>query len=227
MSDPIITPPTKRCTNCGNEYPATTEHFYAKKGVKSGLTAHCRECVKAHAADYRAKHGEEHRAASRNYYYEHKEQCLARSAKWQRENPDKLRASVKKWMATKPDYARDYARRYYREHHDKVLDQKRRWRAANPDVARAQWQRRYARKKAAAGSATAADLAAIRAAQTDSEGHLNCWICGKPIKRNPHLDHWIPLQEDGTHNPGNLHYTHQWCNQSKGGKHPTEIGRLL
>jgi 5-methylcytosine-specific restriction endonuclease McrA len=87
--------------------------------------------------------------------------------------------------------------------------------------------RRRAHMAGAGGTYTRADLAAIRAAQTDKRGRLICWRCGKPIKDTPHLDHWIPLSRGGSNDPGNLHYMHASCNQLKGSKHPTEIGRLI
>lgn len=35
----------KKCSKCGELKEATTEHFYKKKNVKSGLTAMCKECI--------------------------------------------------------------------------------------------------------------------------------------------------------------------------------------
>lgn len=37
--------PTKRCTKCGNEYPATKEFFRAKKSGLYGLTGRCKTCI--------------------------------------------------------------------------------------------------------------------------------------------------------------------------------------
>jgi 5-methylcytosine-specific restriction endonuclease McrA len=87
--------------------------------------------------------------------------------------------------------------------------------------------RRRAYTEQQRGSASAAELRAVRKAQTDKHGRLRCWICGEPIDDVPHLDHFMPLRHGGAHDAGNLHYTHGHCNMSKGDKLPTEIGRLL
>lgn len=42
----------KRCSKCGNEYPATTEFFGKCKTAKSGLFSYCRECNKKRQREY-------------------------------------------------------------------------------------------------------------------------------------------------------------------------------
>lgn len=42
------TPPTKRCTKCGVEYPATTEYFHRDKSHKDGLNYWCKLCTRVY-----------------------------------------------------------------------------------------------------------------------------------------------------------------------------------
>ena len=51
---------TKRCTKCGNEFPATREYFTPNKGGKYGLRPDCNKCrslllVPRHARKYKRK----------------------------------------------------------------------------------------------------------------------------------------------------------------------------
>lgn len=200
----------KRCTKCGELKPSTA--FYAHSGHSDGLRCDCKACVRARARKHytenrdvildrtrqcRAANPEPHRAASRAYYRKNKDRCLAGSARWARDN------------------------------HAVSLAHKRKWQHENPEKLRENKHRRRARVRNAPGSFTSADLAAVRAAQTDKQGRLICWACGKPIKGTPHLDHWIPLDKAGSNDPGNLHYMHARCNLTKSAKHPAELGRLI
>lgn len=51
--------PTKACTKCGRELPATTEFFYPQKDCRNGLRPECRECNAAQRVTYRADHRRE------------------------------------------------------------------------------------------------------------------------------------------------------------------------
>jgi len=75
---------------------------------------------------------------------------------------------------------------------------------------------------------TAADVNQQIAAQTDKNGVLRCWWCGKKLDPgNMHIDHWNPLAEGGTNDAANIRLMHVRCNLSKGAKHPFKFGRLL
>ena len=53
--DTTETIPTKICTKCGKELPATEEYFYKDKTHKDNLKAWCKECVKEHSREYNSK----------------------------------------------------------------------------------------------------------------------------------------------------------------------------
>lgn len=152
-------------------------------------------------------------ATMRDGLYSYCKACSADNSRvWAAANRKRRAESSQKWRAN---------------HHQLYIESLKEWRSANPDKVRISRNKRRFRIQSAEGTYSAGDLAAIRAAQTDKCGRLICWRCGKPIKGTPHLDHWIPLAKGGANEAGNLHYMHGRCNQSKGAKHPTEIGRLL
>lgn len=169
---------------------------------------------------YRDAHPEKIKQINRNLYLGNHEQRLQYARDQYRmvmdTDPEAYRARQRK-----------SARRYRAKNKDRLTAYRRLWTADNPEKVRAYWTTRRAREVSAGGRCTGEDLAAIRAAQTDKKGRLICWKCGKPIKSNPHLDHWIPLDKQGSSSAGNLHYMHARCNLSKGAKHPIEIGRLI
>jgi 5-methylcytosine-specific restriction endonuclease McrA len=55
---------TKVCTECGNEFPATTEYFHKDKRKKCGLKSSCKLCLKK----YRQLHREDILEYQKEYY---------------------------------------------------------------------------------------------------------------------------------------------------------------
>lgn len=241
----------KQCAKCGEWKPR--DHFHAHKGSKDGLVARCKPCACENTRNWRKANLErarekarlsrqanleQRREADRVYYKANREKRLEYINQWREDNPDYARNYSRLYRKENPDKVRDtklriyeqnaeeireYQRNYRREHADKI----RRYRKNNVDKSHINCHRRRARIAGNGGNCTAADLAAIRAAQTDKAGRLICWHCGKPIKGKPDLDHWIPLKHGGPSDAVNMHYMHARCNRSKGAKMPTEIGRLL
>lgn len=238
----------KRCTKCGQYKPADNDHFAVSRGK---LRADCKECRKQYNEQYYASNSARLNEYARQYRASNPGVIKRLNRQYYDDNAERLRKYAREYRQTHPEVAAEYRE----EHADKIKDQKRKWRTVNADriaeygyryraendqwfknyrrsdrgraVSRTGTSNRRARKASAAGSFTTADLAAIRAAQTDKQGRLICWHCGKPIKGTPHLDHWIPLDKDGTNYAGNLHFMHAKCNLEKGAKHPHDTGRLI
>lgn len=222
----------KRCSSCKNVYPATCEHFHKNSRTRDGLYSRCKQCeldrqrkyYAANRAEYNPKptkicprcgvelpltadywyHG---RASTSGFAPNCKKCTNERNHEYAVRHPDIIAKSKTGWIERNPERRRKSARS---------------WRKNNPEKASS-----ISAVRRAAGSVTADELWAIRAAQTDKRGQLICWKCGKPITDTPHLDHWYPVIRGGTSDAGNLHYMHAKCNLSKGAKHPTEIGRLI
>lgn len=119
-------------------------------------------------------------------------------------------------------------RRYFRDNREKVAIRQRVWVAANPDrvrsFRRSIKQNYRARKVAAEGIHTAADIAALFDQQRGKCAYFQ--ICGKKLpKRGFHVDHILPLSLNGSNWRSNLQLTCQGCNCSKQGRHPIDFSR--
>lgn len=61
-------PPTeKRCTKCGQTWPAIAEHFAPSKRHSAGLYPYCRPCVRQRRRDWEARHPDRARASRKAY----------------------------------------------------------------------------------------------------------------------------------------------------------------
>jgi len=205
---------SRRCTMCGDIKPF--DCFYKDKRASDGCQSRCKACWNELQRIKRAT--PEAKEYNRDY-----------QRKWNENNREKRREISRRFYANHSDELREYWEKFRREKRELVLERGRRY--ANSDRGkeggRAARSRRRTKLQDNGGKLTIDDLAAIRAAQTDKQGRLICWRCGKPITGTPHLDHWIPVKHGGTSNAGNMHYMHARCNISKNAKHPTEIGRLI
>jgi 5-methylcytosine-specific restriction endonuclease McrA len=231
---PIVPDGFKRCPRCNTIYPASVDYFYPRK---KGLTCWCRTCtiqsvraryianpkVKPIAPDgykFCTKCGEI-KPVSVEYFHRNKM------------TTDGFRPHCKVCVA-------EYARVYRKVNARKRIEYGRQWYAANKahtvrrnhahykanrELYRAAYQRRRARKLAAEGSHTAADIQAQYKRQNGK-----CYWCGKKVHETYHVDHIIPLSRGGSDNADNLVISCPYCNLSRGSRLPSEWiegGRLL
>lgn len=109
---------------------------------------------------------------------------------------------------------------------DSIKKARQNWEKNNPDKIRSINHAKRARRKSAEGFFTKEDIKKIIYKQKHK-----CAICFKPVRKNYHVDHIIPLAKNGTNWPENLQVTCPTCNMSKGAKCPIEFaqenGRLL
>jgi hypothetical protein len=240
----------KRCTKCGEEKPDTLEFFPKKRGKTA---AQCKACAYARSAEWARNNPEKAREKERRYRDAHRDERNQKTRERRAANRDEFNSRVRArywenvehnrqmqrdWRRNNPDKQSQYDRTWRLKNMDAQAQMCANWRAANPDY-RSKWKkanpdrlktydsRRRSKKSQSTEQHKPGELAAIRAAQTDKKGRLICWKCGKPIIDTPHLDHWIPLDKDGSNGSGNLHFMHAKCNLEKGAKMPAEIGRLI
>ena len=243
----VLTVPVKVCSQCGEVRPATREHFRLRPN--GTLFTSCRDCGRASAKRWRDANPDLHAKAYQQWYQNNRDHRAESMRSWRcanrehviayrKANRERRTAYNKAWLEAHPGYGIKWywanyehnskRARTWREANKEYLSRyKKAWRETNKDIVAANNHLRRARKKLAPGTHSAADLAAIRAAQTDKKGRLICWACGKPIIDTPHLDHWIPLAKGGTNDPGNLRYMHAKCNLIKRDRLPHELGRLI
>lgn len=68
------------------------------------------------------------------------------------------------------------------------------------------------RARKANATVEAVDVAVVRASRSD------CYLCGRLLDGDIHLDHVVPLSRGGVHSSANLRPTHATCNLRKGDK---------
>ena len=54
-----------------------------------------------------------------------------------------------------------------------------------------------------------------------------CACCKKPLGKNYHMDHIVPLALGGTNTDDNIQLLHQKCNHQKSSKHPIDFMQQL
>lgn len=237
----------KRCSKCG-QFKAR-DAFYKITRARDGLCYQCKECVSRQKRESYAKNPERTNERNRLYYSKHadalneqqrqhrltpegkavREQYLTSNAERIAEqrrnhyiaNADRLREARREYG--KSPKGQEQARKYRTSH----VEQQRRHRKkylqspSGRAASLAYNHKRRARKLAAGGSFTPADIEAIRIAQGN-----RCYLCHKKLAKY-HIDHFIPLSKGGTNDAGNLRLACPRCNQEKYDKHPFELGVLL
>jgi hypothetical protein len=174
----------------------------AERSVKNGR---CHKCNAEHTS---------------RWIKENQDAARAATARWQKENPDTCRESRARWQKANPDAVREHHARWRNQNPDDVRERCANWKKANPDAMRAMKNSRRARKNAAEGSHTAADIQRIHAEQSGL-----CACCGTPLSPDYHVDHIMPLALGGSNDSRNLQCLCASCNKTKHAKHPYDFSR--
>lgn len=199
MSTQSIPWSEKFCPDCGIVKLAS--EFWSSKLGRGGLYNRCKPCAKAHRkAKYDAQY-------HRKYRLDRLEEKRAYDRARYAEDPDRRIEVVRRWYRENPDKVQAWRQRHYAEHKEEYL-------ASN--------RRRIARKYQATGSHTAEEVLALG----DSQDWL-CAYCEKPLVREFHVDHMVPLSRGGSDGWDNLAITCPTCNLRKSNKTVEEFWAML
>lgn len=200
-SDSTTLAPTRVCSKCGTEYPATREFF---DGASDNVTGLRRECKKCRAARRRAQHAKK----PSDYYARNREKIL----EWRRVYRE----------AHREQYAA-YARAAYWRDPEAGRAKNRAFQAEHPEVFAAKARNRYAREKKNGGTHTVEDVQAQYERQKGK-----CFYCGKKVGKKYDVDHVVPIAKGGSNGPENLVIACPSCNRKKRDKDiQVFCGRLL
>jgi hypothetical protein len=238
--------PTKVCSKCGIEKPATTDFFHRDEKAKDGLSYQCKECAKQRANEW----AQTNRGRIAQRHQDNKERENERSRQWRLKNKSRKEDYQREWRDANKDLIAEQRRQYRARNKDHLAEYMRVWRESNkaqikayqsankerdaekskewaknnPDKLRAISLRRRARKRRLPDTFTSEQwLVCLE--------YFNycCAVCGAQLRDlfgdvQPHADHWIPLSYDGDDNPGtvveNIVCLCNGCNRSKSAKMP-------
>lgn len=233
----------KTCSLCKSSKPF--DQYSKDKQKGDGYCSTCRDCAKARLAAYRAENPDKVRLGQKAHYATNQEMRIAKQRAYREANPEKVKessaksweknkekykAATKAWREAHKDYIKSKNTVYYAEHGHKMRDKINEYRranpeqmrayeaslrAANPAVHRAQDAKRRARKLAAGGSYTAADVQSLMGLQSGK-----CAVCRCCIKKAYHVDHIEPLARGGSNDRLNLQILCKPCNLSKSARDP-------
>lgn len=218
--------------------PCSSGHIAERQVSNYG----CLVCLAERTTAWRKRNPENVREWSRRMdrklWTEAPEKYNERKRAQRSRNPETTRARDKRYQDANRELVRERSRSWKARNRERNLEITREWHAKNPDAgalwhknnpekSRENVRRRRARKLAAPGSHTAADIAALLVAQKH-----RCANCGADLRKvKRHLDHIQPLSRGGSEDKSNLAWLCGPCNQSKGARDPIEYaqmqGRLL
>lgn len=197
--------PTKSCSKCGVEYPATAEHFHRDRKAPNGLMRQCKACNTARAVQWGKDNPERRTELVREHRVRHPE----RDHDYYERNRARILAKNKEWAIAHPEVNRLSAKRYAQSHPDHVSA----WSRLNPHKAKTIKNRYRANKKQAVGGHTAVEVTSLYAEQQGQ-----CAYCGIRLFDEYQHDHVIPLSRGGSDYITNILLSCATCNQSKGNK---------
>lgn len=120
------------------------------------------------------------------------------------------------------DANKEHPRNFYVANAEMVKARVKAWRAANRQTVYANVRNRNAKKRAAAGSHTAADIQMLFKAQRG-----RCAYCRVSIKSGHHVDHITALVKGGSNAVANLQLTCVRCNTSKSARDAIEFAQSM
>lgn len=192
---------TKKCSMCGQEFPATEIHFRLRKD-RNQLYSRCRRCEHQIDADRRQQHPEKYQASQ---------------LKFRKNNPDRSREIKREWELRNKDRVVAKSANRYKQKRDSIRRQQREYEKNNPEKKRIRSQRRRTSVRSADGVYSDKDIRILYETQ-----NARCGYCGILIywgvSRDIHIDHIHPLSKGGSNWPNNFILTCESCNLGKGSK---------
>lgn len=177
---------------------------------------YCKVCKKAIGAAYYAKNREAHMKKTNAWRDAHPEAVKAIRAAAHARDPEKARARQAAWRAANPDKVRQYsAMAYARADKQKRKSIIAEWHKKNP---RARGIHEHNRRARASGKLSPDLPQKLFALQKGK-----CACCKRPLGKDYHLDHILPLALGGENVDSNMQLLRALCNMQKHKKHPVDF----
>lgn len=235
----------KNCTKCGKE--KSLSEFYRTKLSRDGFHSTCKTCsseyiskwyssnkekIKSSRSAWRINNKEKEKISQDKYKEKNLEKIKAyqkqwridnaailkeNKAKWQKDNAEKIKKmKADKYAKDKPSQRKRSAE-YYEKNSEKIKMRVKVWANKNPDVVKVLSQNRRAREKSS-GRLSKGIEAKLFGLQKGK-----CACCRKPLGKDYHMDHIVPLARGGTNTDDNIQLLTAKCNMQKNAKDPIEF----
>jgi len=228
MAPDIIGPPLPEIISRKEAIAKGLKRYFNGKPCKYGHVAEnyvrgeCVVCRDRRRAAYDAANRERAAARSKKRYEADPNRARAYAAAYREIHREKVLERTAKWRSQNREYERRYRAEYWAANADRLKAGHLAWLAANPGKDASYSRNRHARKKAADGSHTAADVQRIHDAQRGK-----CAYCKTTLGKRYHVDHIQPLSKGGSNWPANLQILCATCNGSKHARDPIDYARTL
>lgn len=229
---------TKICTQCGKEFPMTSEYYHVKKTNKDGFRNECKNCIK----EYGKKHYKENKEIivlkHKQYYKNNKETIIKHNMKYRENNKKNYNKSRLKWIEINKQYMKEYKKQYYKNNKEAIIINKKqyiidnkenifkyqqKWREDNKENIAKKYkiyakenkdkvnsinQRRRTRKHLLLSTLTIQQWE-----QTKTYFNNKCVYCGKELPLVQ--EHFIALSKGGEYTINNIIPSCKHCNSKK------------
>jgi hypothetical protein len=188
-------------------------------GTTERLKNHdCRECARRRSADYGQRNAEKISAQRAEYRAKNRERLKLEKAEWYRANAENHKAVSAASRLRNPEKYAALSRAWANRNRDKVRRSKEKWAEKNPEHQKIRVHNYRARKRAAGGALSPKLVAKLFALQ-----HGKCPCCRRPLGKDFHLDHKMPLALGGRNTDDNMQLLRAKCNMEKNAKHPVDF----
>ena len=195
----------KRCPDCGIEFPATAEHFHARRGDK--LNTYCKRCASARAKAHHAANRDNKLALMTVYRDAHRDELREY---YRNRDKAKKSESDKSYRARNSEAIRKKSKEHYERNKQSFIDRARRWARLNPVKARLHHQAQSHKRRGVAPDNTAIEYMHILSSDP------GC-VCGG-VSDKMEIDHIVPISSGGTGDWNNLTSACRKCNGAKSAK---------
>lgn len=135
-----------------------------------------------------------------------------------RKDPAPSRKRVREWQLKNREYVRAQAAQWRIDNAEHIKQLNAAYRENNKERCLAHGANRRARKRGAEGSVSPDIIPKLLKLQKGK-----CPCCGKPLGKDFHLDHIVPLIEGGTNADNNMQLLRKKCNLQKSRKDPVQF----
>jgi hypothetical protein len=142
----------------------------------------------------------------------------AKCLEYTRKNAEANRARVAAWQKANREHVRAEAAKWREKNAARLKQLNAAYRANNKERCVAHGANRRARVRGAEGQVSPDIIEKLLVLQRGM-----CPCCKKPLGKDFHLDHIIPLIEGGTNKDSNMQLLRAKCNLQKNKKHPVEF----